>query len=218
MIFIAGDSWGEGYYQTDPASGAKWPGFHHYWIKNNQRAVNISHGGNSNHQTLSELQVYLTNKRNHNRLRVIVWLTCVLRDYPTDHDVGDIDHWVYRHYENIFDRCTSLAHQHRCTIELLGGLGDIPRLFPHKITDRVQIRLHSVPAFIDNNYQFEMPYGHITQVDGIPDMHLKSKLLDQIQPKHEYLTDPNGHFPAGHPGPIQYSKVFEFLNHVQSKI
>lgn len=90
MIVIAGDSWGEGRYQIDP-SGTKWPGFHHYWIQENCQAINISHGGNSNHQSLSELEVYLKNKDTKKSRHVIVWLTCVLRDYPPGHTVDDLD-------------------------------------------------------------------------------------------------------------------------------
>lgn len=96
MIVIAGDSWGEGYYQMN-TQGDKWPGFHHYWKKS---------------QTI---------------------------------------------------------------------------------------------------YSYEMPYGHITQVDRITDINLKSRLIDYITPKHNYLTTPNRHFPGGHPAAEQYQKIYQFL-------
>ena len=212
MIVIAGDSWGEGRYQLDPNSGVKWPGFHHYWIQENYPAINISQGGNSNHQSLSELEIYLNNKHTKKSRRIIVWLTCVLRDYPPGHAVDNLDQWVHRHYENIFDRSITLAHSHNCTIELLGGLGDIPRSFPEQLSSRVKIRLHSTIKFVDPDYSHEMPYGHITQVDRIPDSNLKSKLIDYIESKDKYLKTPNGYFPDNaHPGQDQYQKIYKFL-------
>lgn len=211
LIIIVGDSWGEGCYQLDP-SGTKWPGFHHYWIQENLPAINISNGGNSNHQSLSELEVYLSKTDRSKPSRVIVWLTCALRDYPPGHAVDNFNQWVHRHYQNIFDRVIALAHFRNCTIELLGGLGDIPRSFPEQLSSRVKIRLHSVAKFIDPDYNYEMPYGHLTQVDRIPDINLKSKLIDYIEPKHKYLLTPNGHFPdSAHPGPIQYQKIYQLL-------
>ena len=210
MIVIAGDSWGEGYYQTD-SNGTKWPGFHHYWSQSNYSAINISHGGNSNHQSLSDLEVYLVGEGSTQLRRVILWLTCVLRDYPPGHPVDSIEHWVTRHYENIFDRAITLAHFYNCDIELLGGLGDIPRSFPEKLSSRVSIKCHSTIKFVDPTYSHEMPYGHITQIDRIPDINLKSKLIDHVEPKHKYLKKSNGHCPGGHLGADQYQKIYQFL-------
>jgi len=209
MIIIAGDSWGEGYYLTD-SIGTKWPGFQHHWNQEGKQAINISHGGNSNHQSLSELELKL-GEGFFARRRVIVWLTCVLRDYPPDHPIDSIEHWVSRHYENMFDRAITLAHFYNCTIELLGGLGDIPRSFPEKLSSRVSIKCYSTIKFVDPDYNYEMPYGHITQVDRIPDINLKSKLIEHIEPKHKYLENLNGHFPGGHPGAEQYQKIYQFL-------
>jgi hypothetical protein len=210
MIIIAGDSWGEGYYQMNP-QGVKWPGFHHYWNNSDCLAINISYGGNSNHKSFSELELKLS-KGFSVRPRVIVWLTCVLRDYPPGHSVDSIEKWTQRHYENIFDRAITLAHCYNCDIELLGGLGDIPRSFPEKLSSRVSIRCYSTIKFIDPDYSYEMPYGHITQVDRIPDENLKFKLIDYIVPKDKYLKTSNGHFPDNaHPGPDQYQKIYEFL-------
>ena len=211
MIIIAGDSWGEGHYQMNP-QGVKWPGFHHYWKKSNYLAVNISYGGYSNHQSLSALEVYLTKTGPQpQKRRVILWLTCVLRDYPPGHPIDNIEHWVTRHYENIFDRVINLAHFYNCDIELLGGLGDIPRSFPEKLSSCVKIKLYSTIKFVDPDYNYEMPYGHITQVDRIPDINLKSKLIEHIEPKHKYLKNINRHFPGGHPGADQYQKIYQFL-------
>lgn len=209
MIVIAGDSWGEGYYRINP-QGDKWPGFHHYWNNSGCSAINISHGGNSNHKSFSELELKLSEGFSV-RPRVIVWLTCVLRDYPSDHTVDSIENWTQRHYENIFDRAITLAHFYNCTIELLGGLGDIPRSFPEKLSSRVSIQCYSTIKFVDPGYSYEMPYGHITQVDRIPDINLKSKLIDHIEPKHKYLRNINRHFPGGHPGADQYQKIYQFL-------
>jgi hypothetical protein len=209
MIIIAGDSWGEGYYQLDP-DGSRWPGFHHYWAQRGKQAINISHGGNSNHQSFSDLEVFLASSKPKMK-RVIVWLTCVLRDYPPDHAVDNIEHWVTRHYENIFDRAITLAHFYDCRLELLGGLGDIPRSFPEKLSSRVSIRCYSTIKYVDPDYAYEMPYGHITQVDRIPDANVKSKLIEHIEPKYKYLRNPNGHCPGGHLGADQYQKIYEFL-------
>jgi len=210
MIVIAGDSWGEGYYQTS-TSGDKWPGFQHYWTQTGKTAANISHGGNSNHQSFSELELYLKNGTPVIP-RVIVWLTCVLRDYPPGHPVDNIEHWVTRHYENIFDRAITLAHFYNCTIELLGGLGDIPRCFPEKLSSRVSIRCYSTVKFVDPDYTHEMPYGHITQVDRIPDLETKLDLLKHIEPKENYIRSPHGPCPQNaHFGPQQYQQIYEFL-------
>ena len=210
MIVIAGDSWGEGYYQMNP-QGDRWPGFQHHWTQTGKPAINISHGGNSNHQSFSELELYLKNSKPVIP-RVIVWLTCVLRDYPPGHPVDNIEHWVTRHYENIFDRAITLAHFYNCTIELLGGLGDIPRSFPKNLSTRVTIKCHSTIKLIDHNYSFEMPYGHITQTNRIPDVKQKLVLLEHIKPKHDYILNPYGPCPdAGHFGPQQYQQIYEFL-------
>jgi hypothetical protein len=217
MIIIAGDSWGEGKFQIDPHTGAKWPGFHHYWklYKPEIGIENISHGGLSNYQIIANLSRSFYEhygQFQRHRGRAIVWLTCVLRDYPTNHHVNDLNQWVTHHYENLFAQAVTMAHRHNCTIEFIGGLGDIPRTFPEKLSDLVEIKIYSTAKFVDPDYQYEMPYGHITEVDNIPNINIKSKLLDYIQPKHTYLSNPMGHFPDNaHPGPIQYEKVFQFL-------
>jgi len=208
MIVIAGDSWGEGYYPIN-LQGDKWPGFHHYW-KGSTIAINISHGGNSNHKSFSELELKLSEGFSV-RPRVIVWLTCVLRDYPPGHPVDNIETWTQRHYENIFDRAITLAHSYNCTIELLGGLGDIPRSFPESLSSRVSIKCYSTVKFVDPDYNYEMPYGHITQVDRIPDIESRLRLLEYIEPKRTYITNPDGPCPGGHLGSTQYQQIYEFL-------
>lgn len=208
MIVIAGDSWGEGNYQMNP-QGDKWPGFHHYWKKSNYPAINISYGGYSNHRSLSALEVYLTKT---GQKRVIVWLTCVLRDYPPGHQVDNIEHWVTRHYENIFDRVITLAHFYNCDIELLGGLGDIPRSFPEKLSSRVKIKLHSTAKFVNSDYSYEMPYGHITEIDRIPELEQRYKLLEYIEPKVNYMKSRRDIYPdTAHFGQDQYQQLYQLL-------
>jgi hypothetical protein len=212
MIIIAGDSWGEGCYQMDH-SGTRWPGFHHYWNKSNGMAINVSYGGYSNHQSLSALEMHLikTGPRTQNR-RIILWLTCVLRDYPPNHPVDNIENWKQRHYENIFDRVIVLAHSYNCDIELLGGLGDIPRSFPEKLSSRAKIKLHSTAKFVNSDYSYEMPYGHITQVDRIPNLEQRYKLLEYIEPKRNYMTSRQDIYPdTAHFGATQYQQLYEFL-------
>jgi hypothetical protein len=211
MIIIAGDSWGEGQYSTDQL-GTKWPGFHHYWVMHKTPAINVSYGGYSNHQSLSALEMYLSKTDTQILRRVIVWLTCVLRDYPPGHQVANIEHWVIRHYENIFDRVITLAHFYNCDVELLGGLGDIPRSFPEKLSSRVKIKLHSTAKFVNSDYSYEMPYGHITQVDRIPDLEQRYKLLEYIEPKRNYMKSRRDIYPdTGHFGQDQYQQLYQLL-------
>jgi hypothetical protein len=164
---------------------------------------------------LSALEVYLnetgyllgTQKR-----RVILWLTCVLRDYPPGHPIDNIEHWVIRHYENIFDRVITLAHFYNCNIELLGGLGDIPRSFPEKLSSCVKIKLYSTIKFVIPEYSYEMPYGHITEVDRIPNLEQKYKLLEYIEPKINYMKSRRDIFPdTAHFGRDQYQQLYQLL-------
>jgi len=210
MIIIAGDSWGEGKYPTDQL-GTKWPGFHHYWITHGISAINLSYGGYSNHQSLSVVEIYLS-KTGTQKRRVILWLTCALRDYPPDHPIDNIEHWVTRHYENIFDRVITLAHFYNCDIELLGGLGDIPRSFPEKLSSRVKIKLHSTAKFVNSDYSYEMPYGHVTQIDRIPNLEQKYKLLEYIEPKINYMESRRDIYPdSAHLGQKSYQQIYQLL-------
>jgi hypothetical protein len=207
MILIAGDSWAEFYHKT--------------YSQIRPDSIGISRGGNSNNQSLSDLEIAFGLGLNaKNKIsRVILWLTCVLRDYPPEHPIKDIDQWVTRHYENIFDRAITLAHFHKCHVKLIGGLGDIPRSFPAKLSSRVNIELYSASKLVDPEYKYEMPYGHITQVDRIPDPEQRQKLLEYVEPKSSYMNHRRDLYPdAGHLGPDQNKKIYDFLHNVQSKI
>jgi hypothetical protein len=217
MIIIAGDSWGEGQWVDTPTGpGPKWPGFHHYWVQQQIDAVNVSYGGYSNHSAVSALDMHFAHKNVFSDSIVIIWLTCVLRDYPRGINVPDIDQWVRTHYENIFDRLISIGQKYSCQIKVLGGLGDIPRFFPTQLSPRVSIMLHSTGKFINPKFEFESPFGHITLVDCILNTDHRHKVFIELEKKFDYMqSNRNIYHDGGHFGSNSYQKIY---NYVQSQI
>jgi hypothetical protein len=217
MILIAGDSWGEGQWIDHSNSlTPRWPGFHHYWVQNQVPIENISFGGYSNHQAVSALDMRLAHKNLFSNLTVIIWLTCTLRDYPIGIKVSDIDQWIYSHYENVFDRLISIAQKYQCCIKIMGGLGDIPRSFSSELSSRVSIILHSTSKFVNPEYQFELPYGHITLIDNVPDVAQRHKIFVGLEKKFNYMQSRRDIYHDGvHFGSSAYQKIH---NYVQSQI
>jgi hypothetical protein len=214
MIIVAGDSWGEGqWFDTPTGPGPRWPGFHHYWIHDQiDHAVNVSFGGYSNHQAVSALDMFLTHKYSWPSANVIVWLTCVLRDFPVNHTVDNIDTWIQRHYENIFDRLALIAQRHLVQISILGGLGDIPRCFPSQISSNVSILLHSTSKFLNTEYNTELPYGHITLIENIPAGTARLNVFTELEKKFDYMQSRKDIYPDGvHFGQQSYQKIYDYV-------
>lgn len=217
MILIAGDSWGEGcWIDNSNTEYPQWPGFHHYWVQNQVPVENISFGGYSNHQAVSALDMRLAHNNLFSNLDVIIWLTCALRDYPMGINVPDIDQWIDSHYKNVFDRLISIAQKYRCSIKIMGGLGDIPRSFSSELSSRVSIMLHSTAKFVNPEYQFELPYGHITLIDSVPDIAQRHKVFVGLEKKFDYMQSRRDIYHDGvHFGSNAYQKIY---NYVQSQI
>jgi hypothetical protein len=213
MIIIAGDSWGEGrWVDTSTGDGPRWPGFHHYWIHDKlDHAVNVSFGGYSNHQAVSALDMFLAHKYSWPSANVIIWLTCVLRDFPVNYEVDNIDTWVQRHYENIFDRLVMIAQRHSVQVSILGGLGDIPRHFPSRLSSNVSIMLHSTSKFLNPEYNFELPYGHITLLENIPAGTNRLKVFADLEKKFDYMQSRKDIYPdGGHFVQQSYQKIYDY--------
>jgi hypothetical protein len=219
MIIVAGDSWGEGQWFDSPSHMPmpKWPGFHYYWTwHHGYEAINISYGGYSNHQAVSALDMHFAQAHCWKTAKVIIWLTCVLRDYPLDHEIDDMDSWTHNHYKNIFERLTLLSQRYDCEISILGGLGDIPWCFPTKLSDRVTILLHSTAKFVNPDYDADSPYGHFTLVDHLPAGTARQKVFAELEKKFDYMQARRDIYPdGGHFGRMSYRKLYEY---VQSKI
>lgn len=219
MIAIAGDSWGEGKFLDIPEGkpGPRWPGFHYYWLLNGvTQIVNVSRGGYSNHQAVSALEMHLCNRNYTPVDTVVIWLTCVLRDYPTKSDIKDIDGWTQRHYQNIFDRLIAIAQNNNCKIHILGGLGDIPTSFPAQLSPEVSIMLHSTAKYMNPEYNLESPYGHFTLVENIHDIDQRHQTFLALEKKFNYMQSRRDIYADGvHFGAMAYQRIF---NYVQSKI
>jgi hypothetical protein len=216
MIVIAGDSWGEGQWR-DNSKGPNsiWPGFHHYWIQSGEAAVNISFGGLSNYQIIDSLDYHFANQT-LNRRAVIVWLTCVLRDYPKGLITHDIDSWTSEHYQTIFNRLIYLGHQYQTKIYILGGLGDIPRSFDSKLSTTVTILAHSTAKLINPHYEFESPSGHFTLIENVSPISQRHKIYQRLENKFNYMqSNLNIYHDGCHFGCKSYQTIF---NYVQSKI
>ena len=214
MILVAGDSWGEG--QWFDGLGIKWPGFHHYWIHNQiDDAINVSYGGYSNHQLVSALDMHLAHNHIPPRMS-LVWLTCALRDYPRGIDVEDIDQWTRTHYEGVFSRLITIGQRYSCQIRILGGLGDIPRFFPAQLSPNVCIMMHSTAKFVNPDFEFESPFGHITLIDNIPNISQRHKVFVELEKKFDYMQSRRDIYHDGvHFGSASYQKIY---NYVQPKI
>lgn len=210
MILIAGDSWGEGQWLDGP--GTRWPGFHHYWIHNQiDDAVNVSYGGYSNHQSVSALDMNLAH-RNIPPRTSLIWLTCALRDYPRDIGVKDIDQWTQTHYEGVFSRLITIGQRYSCQIRILGGLGDIPRSFPTHLSPYVSIMLHSTAKFVNPDFEFESPFGHVTLIDSIPDMSQRHKVFVDLEKKFDYMQSRRDIYHDGvHFGSAAYQKIYNYV-------
>ena len=220
MIIVAGDSWGEGQWFDSPdhVPMPKWPGFHHYWThhKKDTEAINVSFGGYSNHQAVSALDMHMAHHRRWSSAKVVIWLTCVLRDLPANYKVADIDAWTHQHYVTVFERMILLAQQHPCEISILGGLGDIPQTFPAQLSDRVNILLHSTAKFMNPDFDAASPYGHFTLVENVPAGPGRHKVFAELEKKFNYMQSRRDiYHDGGHFGRTAYQQIFE---HVQSKI
>jgi hypothetical protein len=155
MIIIIGDSWGVGEY--DKTGNLNGPGFGQYLMLHND-VVNLSKGAGSNSMSLHHLKNFISRFTVNENDRIFWIVTCPTRcvnlQYfiESERSILELSHDLL---ETSLDQAQRLCEHYNVTIDLIGGLCDLPAL---DTTTRpgLKIQIPSWGRFIDSNYVTSM--------------------------------------------------------------
>jgi hypothetical protein len=226
MILIAGDSWGCGEWTNGHVSHR---GLQQYLIEAGHSVNNISHGGISNLDTATRIELYLKRNFNAQVSKAFVFQTEFDRDHKhwymhDQNDWNDIEGcWLARFYNKL----SNISQQYQFPIYLIGGAGDVVGFddmsMDHpgclvacqsmtnllcRSQDTIEIPVHS--WYTNNSQQFVEMYRSQKPRD------VKS-LLEKIDLgfcRESLLREnPQYFYPDGvHPNQLGHLMLFEFLS------
>lgn len=244
MILIAGDSWGCGEWPqlytgpTDILHG----GVCHYLRESNRNVINISQGGNSNKDTLDQLNQFFDSGIADflcDRLTdILVFQTEWYRDFSpathyTDFDTYFLDtidntmHWkfVSRFYRGL----SELAKKHNVSIKLVGGASDTIWLdqFEFEYPGVSVVCQSFVNLCVNNNHRVDQENFSISSkaADFLKNRTTDTAVIKWIESlidntlTRQTILDSNPHFffPDGkHANRLGHKKLFDFLIDTQA--